>query len=83
MIAFNESTSLWAGLRHSRLQRDSVLTNGSEATHTAQAFTSPWLALMQALNPQQQVYLSWGQGIESEVVPNRPQFAQPGQALPA
>ena len=83
VIAFNDSTSLWAGLRHSRLQRDSVLTDGSEATHTAQVLTTPWLALMQALNPQQQVYLSWGQGIESDVVPNRPQFTRPGQALPA
>ncbi len=82
-VALNPQTSLWAGLRHTRLRRDSVLTDGSQATRTDQAFTTPWLALMRALNPQQQVYLSWGQGIESDVVPNRPQFAHPGQVLPA
>ncbi|OYU74010.1 MAG: hypothetical protein CFE45_35840, partial [Burkholderiales bacterium PBB5] len=34
-------------------------------------------------NAQDIAYLSWGQGVESEVAPNRTRFTNPGQALPA
>ena len=83
VVALSERTSLWAGLRHTRLQRSSAQTDGSQPTAVTQAFTTPWLALSHSLSPQQQVYLSWGQGIESQVTPNLPQFLNPGQALPA
>lgn len=73
----------WAGLRHTRLQRESVQTDGSRATDYAQSFSTPWLGLSQALSPELMVYASWGQGIESEVVPNRSRYQRPGQALPA
>lgn len=83
-ITLSPQWSLWAGLRHTRLQRESVQTDGSEATRHDQTFTTPWLALSQALGAQDQAYLSWGQGIESEVVPNRPtRYSNAGQALPA
>lgn len=76
--------SLWVGLRHTRLQRQSVQTDGSEATRHDQSFTTPWLALSHAIDAKDQAYLSWGQGIESEVVPNRPtKYSNAGQALPA
>nr|WP_295086096.1 TonB-dependent receptor [uncultured Roseateles sp.] len=74
---------VWAGLRHTRLQRDSVRTDGSRATSYSQAFTTPWLGLGYHLNTQLLAYASWGEGVESEVTPNRKKYSAPGQALPA
>ena len=82
-ISLTDRWRLWAGLRHSRLQRESVRTNGSRATGYGQAFTTPWLALSHAWSAQDTAYLSWGQGIESEVAPNRARYTNAGQALPA
>ena len=82
-ITLNPHWSLWAGLRHSRLQRDSVRTDGSRPSHYTQGFSTPWLALSHALADGTQAYLSWGQGVESEVAPNRSRYANAGQALPA
>ncbi|MDN3922786.1 TonB-dependent siderophore receptor [Roseateles violae] len=73
----------WLGLRHSWLERDSVRTDGSRATHYKQDFTTPWLGLSYALSPQLMAYASWGEGIESTVVPNRSRYTNAGQALPA
>ncbi|MBQ0961717.1 TonB-dependent receptor [Ideonella sp. 4Y11] len=75
---------LWLGLRHTALQRDSVRTDGSRATAYDQGFITPWLAATWQLSPADMVYASWGQGIESVVVPNRISYgAQAGQPLPA
>ncbi|OYU68423.1 MAG: TonB-dependent siderophore receptor, partial [Burkholderiales bacterium PBB5] len=63
-ITLSPKWSVWAGLRHSRLQRDSVRTDDSRATAYAQGFTTPWLALSHAFNAQDIAYLSWGQGVE-------------------
>ena len=82
-ITLSPQWRLWTGLRHSRLQRDSVRTDGSRPTAYAQRFTTPWLALSHAVNPQDTAYLSWGQGVESEVAPNRTRFTNAGQSLPA
>ena len=82
-ITLSPSWSLWAGLRNSQLQRDSVRTDGSRTTHYTQRFTTPWLALSHAFSPRDLAYLSWGQGVESEVAPNRPRYSNAGQALPA
>jgi iron complex outermembrane receptor protein len=73
----------WAGLRHTRIERDSIRTNGSRATAYAQSITTPWLGLSYAINPLLQAYGSWGEGVESEVTPNRLRYAAAGQALPA
>lgn len=77
--------SLWAGLRHSRLHRESARVNTGDprATSYDQSFTTPWLALSHALSAQGQAYASWGQGVESEVAPNRSRYTNAGQALPA
>jgi iron complex outermembrane receptor protein len=83
MLALSQRWSLWAGLRHTRLERDSVRTDGSRATSYDQSFTTPWLALSHALSAQTQLYASAGQGIESEVAPNRLRYVNAGQALPA
>jgi len=82
-VTLSARASLWAGLRHTRLQRESVVTDGSQPTGYRQSFTTPWLALAWALGPRSQLYVSAGQGIESQVVPNLPVFANAGQALPA
>ena len=82
-ISLSQHTSAWLGLRHSRLQRDSVRTDGSRATHYSQGFTTPWLALSQALSAQSLAYVSWGQGVESVVAPGRSRYTNAGQALPA
>jgi iron complex outermembrane receptor protein len=75
---------LWLGLRHSHLQRDSIQTDGSESTAYAQDLNTPWIAGSWQFTPQDMVYASWGEGVESYVVPNRPDYgSQAGQALPA
>ncbi len=83
MVPLGAQWSLWAGLRHTRLDRESVRTDGSRATQYAQSLTTPWLALSHALTPQTQGYASVGQGIESDVVPNRLRYVNAGDALPA
>ena len=41
------------------------------------------VALAQQLTPQTLLYLSWGEGLESEVAPNRERYTNAGQALPS
>lgn len=82
-VALGADTSAWLGLRHTRLHRESVRTNGSRATDYSQGVTTPWVALSHALATNWLVYASWGQGVESEVAPNRPRYVNAGQALPA
>jgi iron complex outermembrane receptor protein len=81
--ALSERVTLWLGLRHTRLSRQSIQTDGSAATDYGQSFTTPWVAASYAFAPDQLVYASWGQGIESEVAPNLPRYTNPGQPLPA
>jgi iron complex outermembrane recepter protein len=83
-----ESWQLWAGLRHTRMERDSVRTsadsNGSlRATSYKQNATLPWLALSYEVSAKTMVYTSWGEGLETEVAPNRPRYTNRGEALPA
>jgi iron complex outermembrane receptor protein len=82
-VPLSDRASLWAGVRHTTLDRRSVRTDGSRATAYAQAFTTPWLAVSHAIGPQGMVYASWGQGIESTVAPGRSRYTNAGQALPA
>jgi iron complex outermembrane recepter protein len=82
-IALDAHWSLWAGLRHTRLSRRSVRTDGSRATDYEDAFTTPWLAVSRALGERTQAYVSAGQGIESEVVPGRSFYVNAGEGLPA
>ena len=82
-ITLTPKWSAWVGLRHSRLDRRSVRTDGSRATTYRQSFTTPWLAISHAISAQDMAYASWGRGIESEVTPNRSRYINAGQALPA
>jgi iron complex outermembrane receptor protein len=75
---------LWAGLRHSRLRRESVGTDDSAPVSYPQSFTTPWLALTYQLAPRTIAYASRGRGVESEVAPNLPDlYTNAGQPLPA
>ena len=82
-VSLAPGLTAWAGLRHSRVDRRSVRTDGSRATAYTQGFTTPWLAVSLAAGPQAQVYASWGQGVESTVTPGRSRYVNAGEALPA
>ena len=82
-ISLDDKLTVWLGLRHTRLQRDSVRTDGSRPTAYTQQVTTPWLAASYSLTAQDLIYASWGKGIESEVVPNLPIYTNRGEALPA
>ena len=75
-IELNPAWQLWAGLRHSRIAR-------TGASGYPQSFTTPWMALAYSLSPASMAYASWGQGVESEVVPNLPIYRNANQVLPA
>jgi iron complex outermembrane receptor protein len=82
-VELSSAWSVWLGTRHSRIERRSVRTDGSRATAYTQSFTTPWAALAWSPNPGLTAYVSAGQGIESEVAPNRPRYTNAGQGLPA
>jgi len=83
-MRWNDRFTSWLGLRHSRISRDSIRTNGSRPTAYDDSITTPWLALSYAISPNETLYASAGQGVESQVVPNKSsQYSNPGVALPA
>ena len=80
-IAFTERLTAWLGLRHTRLDRDSIRTDGSRTTSYVKAFTTPWLALSYAFAPDQLVYASWGRGVESSVAPSRTRYTNANEVF--
>ena len=58
-------------------------TDGSRPTTSAQRFTTPFLALTWAATSTTTAYASAGQGVESEVVPNRSRYTNRGETLAA
>jgi iron complex outermembrane receptor protein len=83
-IRWNERLTTWVGVRHTRLHRESVMTDGSSPTSYDQHLTTPWLAASYQLGSGLTGYASWGQGVESQIVPNNSAiYANPGVALPA
>ena len=83
VIRWNMQLQTWLGLRHTRLNRASVRTDGTRATDYAQNVTTPWLAATWQFNPTHMAYASWGQGVESEVAPGRARYTNQGEPLPA
>jgi iron complex outermembrane recepter protein len=82
-LSVDDKSTLWLGLRHTSLQRSSVGTDASKPTDYAQTVNAPFVAASRLLAPNHLLYASWGQGVESEVVPNLPIYTNGGQALPA
>ncbi len=77
---------LWAGLRHIRMDRSSVRTSADSdgslrATDYDRSETTPWLAASVQLAPKTMLYASWGQGLETDVAPNRPRYRNAGASL--
>jgi len=83
--ALTSSLQSFVGLRTSSMHRSSERSsNGSRAVSYDQTITTPWAALAWSPTDRLMTYVSWGQGVELEVVPNRAdRFANNGQALPA
>lgn len=82
-VRLGERTTLWLGLRQTQLARESIRTDGKRATDTRQTIATPWLALSYRLAEGLRAYASYGEGAESQVVPNKPsQYLNAGQALP-
>ncbi len=72
------------GARVSMLKRSSTRSDGSDAVSLSQTVTTPWAGLSWSPTMDTSMYVSWGQGVELEAVPNRPtQFANYGAALSA
>lgn len=75
----------WVGLRHTKLQRDTALTDGSASASLNEGLTTGWGAIGYQLAEQTQAYVSWGQGIEVNAAQNTPvrQYTNAGTVLPA
>lgn len=80
---WTERLATWIGVRHTRIDRSQIDTDGGAPSSYAQSFTTPWVAATYAVWPGQIAYASWGQGIQSDVAPNLPQYSNGGSALPA
>jgi iron complex outermembrane receptor protein len=81
---WNDRLTTWLGVRHTRLDRSSISNDGTGATGYSQSLTTPWAAVSYKLDPAMTAYASWGQGVESEVVPNNAAiYSNPGAVLPA
>ena len=77
---------LWAGVRRTSMHRESIRTSaasdGFRPIAYEQSFTAPWLGVSHELSAKSIVYASWGQGLESDVAPNRARYVNSGQPLP-
>ena len=85
---FARRWSSWLGARFTRITEDSALvpsalTPSLQATGLQQHLLTPWLGIGYAPWTGGFAYASAGSGVEVASVPNKPQFANPGQALPA
>jgi iron complex outermembrane receptor protein len=82
-IQWSDRFSTWLGVRHTRLDRSSIEGDAGSLGYR-QSITAPWAALVYKLTPDAMVYTSWGEGVESAVVPsNAAVFTNAGAVLPA
>ncbi len=82
-IRWSPQWTTWLGLRHTRLDRESVRTDGSRPTGYDTSLTTPWVALGYQIANGPLVYASYGEGVESQLVPNKSsQYSNAGVALP-
>ncbi len=82
-IHLNPKTSVWLGLRQTQINRNSVTSDTQVTTQDQRNLTTPWLAISHAISNTITAYASYGQGIETNVAPTNPIYANAGQALPA
>ncbi len=82
-FVLSNQLNAFAGVRNARIERASIRTDGSEAFDVKQTVVTPWFGASYAINKLLNLYASWGQGAESEIVPNRPQqYVNYGTPLP-
>lgn len=72
---------LWWGLRWLELQRQSERTDGSRKIDFTLHRALPWGALSYEFE-KKRTYLSFGEGLESFVTPNKSGYAHPGEFIP-
>jgi len=94
-ITLPTATTIWLGLRHTQYKRQSsenascdenyvcTPTLSTNPTATSGQVTTPWLAVSQQLTTDHLIYASYGEGVELGVTPNKPNYTNAGQALPA
>ncbi|HEY8358861.1 MAG TPA: TonB-dependent siderophore receptor, partial [Ramlibacter sp.] len=82
-IQWNARLTTWVGVRHTALDRSTVLADGTGANGYEQQVTTPWLAATYKLGGTVLGYASWGRGVESQQVPANALYANQGQVLPA
>jgi len=83
-IHWNSRFTTWLGVRYTHLDRNTIGTDGANSTDYKQSLATPWVAASYAIQPDLMAYVSWGKGVESELVPNKPlQYSNAGVALPA
>ena len=63
-IRWNDQFTTWLGMRQTRLNRDSVRTNGSRPTSYSDSLVTPWLAASWQWAPARLAYASYGEGVE-------------------
>lgn len=81
-IRWNDRLATWFGLRHTRLDRKSLESDAGAGY--VQTFNTAWGAVSYKFAPGAMAYASWGQGVETAVVPNNAVvYANPGAVLPA
>ncbi len=81
-IRWSPQWTTWLGVRHTRTDRESVRTDGSRPTGYDASLTTPWIALGYQLQAGPLLYASWGQGVESYLVPNKvDDYSNAGEAL--
>jgi iron complex outermembrane receptor protein len=80
----SQNVQSFVGVRSNRLKRGSERSDGSRAVSLEQTVTTPWAGLAWSPGATTMLYVSRGQGVELEVVPNKPsEFANSGEVLPA
>lgn len=85
-IQITPTWTAWGGIRQTRLHRQSWETSQGEADATSdyrQNVATPWLAVSHLISPSDMLYASWGEGVESDIVPVHGGFDHPGQPLSA
>ena len=81
-MKFGPAWSLTLGARYVHVENRSALSDGTDSAAFQRDLMTPWAAIGWQPWRDGYFYLSTGKGVEAEVVPNRPDFANPGQVLP-
>lgn len=83
----SERWTTWLGARSTRYERSQWLSDSASAVSTySDSLVTPWAALGYQVAPQQQVYVSWGEGAENLLSPffttQSTNYVNPGSYLP-